>query len=535
MELESFVLQNGNKVMQAYNHDEKFIHNFFDYKNESNSYPERLEELSNRSFLREELANVIKTFMEPFGISDKAAQHIGELAENGVVVIGGQQAGIMTGPLYSVHKAITVILLAEMKRKELGVPVIPVFWVAGEDHDLNEINHVYTETSGMVTKHKYREKYILKLMASDAEYSHEMMTTFVKDTFRQFGETEHTKALLDEVLTAVRMETTLTGFFVRLMNDLFSEHGLLLIDSAYKPLRELEKSHFSDLIQEAENIAKMIASKEEEFDALGFGKPIEAEYDAANLFYVHETGRVLLTRDDGYFVNSSAGIRFTTDELLKVASEEPWLLSNNVATRPIMQDLVLPVLAFVGGPGEIAYWALLKDAFHHLGIKMPILVPRISITLITPQAQQAMTDVSMSLSDVLSGKVQEEREQFIGTLHNERFEDLIRETETLLESKYSELASATDRSMEQLLQKNLEFHKKQLDFLRNKAEESILIKHDVALRKYRILENELIPEGSLQERIYTPYTFMNQYGTKLVRDLLRQPLKMDGTHQIVYL
>ncbi|MDW0115825.1 bacillithiol biosynthesis cysteine-adding enzyme BshC [Sporosarcina thermotolerans] len=535
MELESLELQNGNKVMQAYNHDEKFIHTFFDYKNESNSYPKRLKELSDRSFQRKELANVITSFMEPFGISEKAAKYIDELANDGVVVIGGQQAGIMTGPLYSVHKAITVILLAEKKREELGVPVIPVFWIAGEDHDLNEINHVYTEVSGKVTKNKYREKYILKLMASEAEYSHEMMTTFVKDTFRQFGETEHTKSLLDEVLEAVSLEKTFTGFFVRLMNGLFSEHGLLLIDSAYKPLREIEKGPFTGFIEAAEKIAKMIASTEEEFDAIGFGRPIQAEYDAANLFYMHETGRVLLTRDNEDFVNSSAGIRFTPDELMKVANEEPWLLSNNVATRPIMQDMVFPVLSFVGGPGEIAYWALLKDAFHHFGIKMPILVPRISITLVTPQAKQAMDDVALTVSDVLSGKVLDEREKFIETLHDEQFDELLRETETFLTSKYVELESVVDLSMTQLLHKNLEFHKKQLNYLRGKAEESLLLKHEVALRKYRILENELLPEGSLQERLFTPYTFMNQYGPELVRNLLCQPLKMDGTHQIVYL
>ena len=79
------------------------------------------------------------------------------------------------------------------------------------------------------------------------------------------------------------------------------------------------------------------------------------------------------------------------------------------------------------------------------------------------------------------------------------------------------------------------FHKKQLDYLRKKAEEELLLQHETALRKYSILENELLPEGSLQERIFTPYFFMNQYGAGLVQDLLRQPIKMDGTHQIIYL
>lgn len=535
MDIETFELRNGNKVMQAYNQDEQFIHTFFDYKNENDAYPERLKELSDRPFLRKELAEVIHTFMEPFGISDKASAYINELSDNGVVVIGGQQAGIMTGPLYSIHKAITVILLAEMKRKELSVPVVPVFWVAGEDHDLNEINHVYTESSGKATKQKYREKFILKLMASDAEYSETQMEAFVNDIFRQFGETSYTKTLRNDVLQAVKAEKTFTGFFVRLMNGIFSEQGLLFIDSAYKPLREIEKNHFDRFVRESGELAKLIAQKEKDFEVLGFGRPIQAEEDAANLFYVHETGRVLLSRDNEDFVNKSTGIRFTYDELLDVANEKPWLLSNNVATRPMMQDLVFPVLAFVGGPGEIAYWALLKEAFHHMEIRMPILVPRISITLVTSDAKKAMDDVSLTIGDVLSGNVQEERERYIESLQNEHFEGLLQETETLLKGQYEELAKEADPTMKDLLQKNLEFHKKQFNYLRKKAEEELLIKHEVALRKYRILENELLPEESLQERIYTPYSFMNQYGPGLVQDLLRQPLKMDGTHQIVYL
>ena len=131
MEIETMVLNNGNKVMQAYNHDEQFIHTFFDYKDDTSSYYERMSELAGRPFLRKELSSVIRSFMEPFGISKKASAHLEELSDNGVAVIGGQQAGIMTGPLYSIHKAITVILLAEEKRKELSAFYLPFMSIMG--------------------------------------------------------------------------------------------------------------------------------------------------------------------------------------------------------------------------------------------------------------------------------------------------------------------------------------------------------------------------------------------------------------------
>ncbi len=538
MKLGVLELQGNNKVMQAYNEDKEFLHTFFDYGNEGSSYPKRAAELSGRPFERRQLAETVRSFMEPFGISASAEKHIKELAENAVAVIGGQQAGILTGPLYSVHKAITVILLARKQREALGIPVVPVFWVAGEDHDLNEINHTFTELNGRAVKQQYREKFILKLMASDATYDQVQMTSFVKGIFSKFGETSYTKDLLDEVLEAVQQEKTFTQFFVRLMNGLFQEEGLLFIDSAYKPLRQLETDYFVQLIEQSEQLAEKVAQKEELFAAQGFGSPIGAERDAANLFYVHETGRVLLTRKDGYFVNDSSGLRFTTADMLEIAKEQPWLLSNNVATRPIMQDLVFPVLAFVGGPGEIAYWAVLKEAFHHLGLKMPIIVPRMSITLVTPQVQQALEKKSFTVEDVMSGQVFTARERFVEELRDEDFNSALNDAEKMLTSQYEKIAQLSVQQgpmMQELVQKNLLIHTKQVNYLKNKAEDAVLLKHAAAIHQFDILEGELFPEGALQERLYTPYPYLNSYGPTFIKDLLQLPFEMDGKHKIVYL
>ncbi|WP_342509270.1 bacillithiol biosynthesis cysteine-adding enzyme BshC [Sporosarcina sp. FSL K6-2383] len=539
MKLKVLALQGNNKVMQAYTNDKEFLHTYFDYGHEEeSSYVDRLAELATRPFERRQLAEAVRTFMEPFGISANADKHMKELAENAVAVIGGQQAGLLTGPLYSVHKAITVILLARKKRAALGIPVVPVFWVAGEDHDLNEINHTYTELNGRAVKQQYREKFVLKLMASDATYDSVQMTSFVKGVFGKFGETSYTKDLLDEVLEAAQQEKTFTQFFVRLMNGLFRDEGLLFIDSAYKPLRQLETNYFVQLIEQSEQLAEKIMQKEENYTAQGFEPPIGAERDAANLFYVHETGRVLLSRKDGYFVNDSTGLRFTTADMLEIAQKQPWLLSNNVATRPIMQDLVFPVLAFVGGPGEIAYWAVLKEAFHHLGLKMPIIVPRMSITLVSPQVKQVLDKKSFTVEDAMSGQVFTAKEHFIESLRDEDFNAALDDTEKMLNSQYEQIAQLSAEQgtmMQELIQKNLQFHTKQLKYLKDKAEDALLLKHVVAIRQFDIVEGELFPEASLQERLYTPYSYLNSYGPTLIKDLLQLPFEMDGKHKIVYL
>lgn len=538
MRLETLVLPGQNKVMQAYMNDKEFLHTYFDYPNESESFSARVAELSRRTFKRRELAEVIHSFMEPFGLSAVAKKHIKELAEDGVAVVGGQQAGILTGPLYSVHKAISVLLLAKKQREVLGVPVVPVFWIAGEDHDLNEINHVYTAKDHKVSKTQYREKYVLKLMASDATYQQADMASFVEDVFSTYGETAYTKDLLNDVLEAVRSEKTFTGFFVRLMNGLFQEEGLLFLDSAYRPLRELESDYFIELINGSESIAQSVFEKEEQFALAGYGQPVGVQADGAHLFYIHETGRVLLARENGDFVNESIGLRFTKEELLQIAQNEPWLLSNNVVTRPIMQDFVFPVLAFVGGPGEISYWALLKDAFHHLHLQMPVIVPRMSLTLVTARTKQVLESQSLTVEDVMVGRVASVKEELVESLRDERFGQAVDKVESLLQAQYEEIAAIADEQnlqIQELLQKNLAFHSAQFGYLKAKAEDAFLVKHDVVLRKFDELEAELHPESSLQERMYTPYAYLNNYGTTLIKDLLNLPYKMDGTHNVIYL
>ncbi|WP_158233765.1 bacillithiol biosynthesis cysteine-adding enzyme BshC [Sporosarcina sp. P3] len=538
MDLDTMELPKKNKLMESYRHDPQFLHKYFEYEMTPVGFEDRAEELHQRSFQREKLAAAVESYMEPFGISDVAAQYIQELSEDALVVIGGQQAGVLTGPLYSVHKAISVILLAQKQRKILEKPVVPVFWIAGEDHDINEINHTYTAKAGKAIKRQFKQQTILKTMASDTQYDQKEMTAYIKKIFKSYGETSYTQKLLHDVLQTVEQEQNFTAFFTSLMNELFTAHGLLFIDAAYKPLRQLESPYFSQMIENTEAMAKSIYSTEQQLQADGFAKPIESEEQDANLFYVHDTGRVLLRRKDGKFVNEQAGITFTEQEMHHLAKNEPWLLSNNVATRPIMQDLVFPVLAFVGGPGEIAYWSLLKEAFHLMGIKMPVIVPRLSITLVNRQVQEALKLTDITMTQVMNHELPDLLEKWLEQQRDEQFDRLLMETQSQLQTQYEQLHShleTSDPGLLQLLDKNLQFHKSQFDYLQKKKEQSILLKHHVQYERYQVISEQLFPEGSLQERLYSPYFYMNQFGKGLIDELLKQPYTFNGSHQLVYL
>lgn len=160
------------------------------------------------------------------------------------------------------------------------------------------------------------------------------------------------------------------------------------------------------------------------------------------------------------------------------------------------------------------------------------------MTLVTPQVKHALDEKNFTIDDVMSGAVSTAREQFVSGLQDERFDSVVDETEKILGQQYEKIAEFAEQQgpmMQELLEKNLRFHTKQLDYLKGKAEEAVLLKHDAELRTFGILEGELFPEGVLQERLYTPYTYLNSYGSTLIRDLLELPFEMDGTHKIIFL
>ncbi|RKJ14836.1 bacillithiol biosynthesis BshC, partial [Butyricicoccus sp. 1XD8-22] len=196
---------------------------------------------------------------------------------------------------------------------------------------------------------------------------------------------------------------------------------------------------FKNIIWHNEKIAEVVVAKEQLLNDSGYGTPIEANVNNANLFYVRDGERFLLERRNNHFVNDQANVKFTKEELLNIAEQTPENLSNNVVTRPLMQEMTLPVLAFVGGPGELAYWATLKDAFSVLNLQMPIIVPRLNLTIVTRQVEQILAEKQLSVLDVITGKSDHLKRQFIESIQDEEAKKKIDKLYEIIDAKYEDL------------------------------------------------------------------------------------------------
>lgn len=542
MEILNLSLPATNRFASNYLEQSTEIEPFFHYRyNELTDDAKRVSELSNRSFPRVEVAEHIESFMKQFPSSEAVIESINKLkTNNSLVVIGGQQAGILTGPLYSVHKVISIIKLAEQKEEQLGVPVVPVFWIAGEDHDFQEVNHVFVPVNRKVDKWTYPERVVNKKMVSDIQLNKESCLSWVNNLIENFGETEHTNTLLEFAKEQISISTTFVDFFANIIMELFKDYGLLIVDSGNKEFRLLQKEFLKSQILHHEEITNKLLEQQREIGIKGFPITIDASEENANLFYYDQkmSERILLEYDRGNdrFVGKNGTLAFTREQLVVLAEENPANLSNNVVTRPLMQEWLFPTVAFIAGPGEISYWAELKLVFEHFDMKMPPIVPRLNITILDRSVETDVAELHLNLEEVLSVGTDKGRQQFLEAIKDKEVESLFSITKDQLEKQYRQIEAKTaqlDRGLLPLFKKNEGYLLKEIDFLEKKLDEAVRLKHDNMIKKYARVDLALRPDGFPQERVWNVFYYLNQYGLNFINDLMTGRFEFDGRHKVM--
>jgi bacillithiol synthase len=539
MELESLDIPAINQFASKYMKQEEPVTSFFHYNiNEQDVFSRRLEDLGEREFPREGLVTCIASYMASLPSSDAVETSLEKLKNDAVAVVAGQQAGLLTGPLYTIHKIVSVIRLAREQEQKLNHPVVPVFWIAGEDHDYQEVNHIFLEQDGKIKKNGYPEQVVDKRMTSDVEYDPAVMKNWISSILKVLGETEFTAGLADEMDGLIREGEDIVTFFARFIMTLFKDYGLLVIDSSYGALRKLEAPYFRHLIENSREITDQVLMQQKTIQAEGFNTQLEISSDAANIFLNLQNERALLERDGSGFKDKNNDSFFTKEELLGILDDQPGRLSNNVVTRPLMQEWLFPTLSFIGGPGEIAYWGELKKAFEFMGMNMPPVMPRLNITILERTVAKRIEDLSLSLQEVVRSGVSHVRDEFLDSLKPNELEGELHEIETYLMAKYEGIkkeASAVDSNLEPIVDKNLEIHRKQFEFLRKRTEKSIRDKNERQLSRFDLIENSIRPNGGPQERTLNILYYMNRFGPDFVNRLTNLPFTFDGTHKVVHL
>ncbi|WP_229745355.1 bacillithiol biosynthesis cysteine-adding enzyme BshC [Pullulanibacillus pueri] len=541
MRIEKLNLPETSNLTADYISDNGTIGRFFDYSTQDMAcYQKRLEDLHKRSYNREGLVDYLMAFNQQYEASPKVINNIQKLKdERTVVVVGGQQAGLLTGPVYTIHKCLSILQLAHQQEKALGVPVVPVFWIAGEDHDYAEVNHVFAYHQETVRKLAYHQKGTGLDSLSRIDIDKQRLNVWIESVFQAYGETSRTKALLAQVKQDAEASKTFIDFFARQIHRLFGDSGLILMDSGDPKLRHLESGFFNQLIAENEKISGSVVTQLEALRASGYTVNLDQSLESANLFIHDQDERILLYRKDKQtFVNENKGYQVSRAELLDIAETHPERLSNNVVTRPLMQEFLLPTLAFIGGPGEIAYWSGLKEAFHVFDFKMPPVVLRHRLTMVDRKTEKWLKGKQLTVEDGLSESFYKEKEAWLGRQHQWDVEGVVKTVKKEMASAYTPLAALAaevDSELETLTQKNQEIINNQIDYMKKTIERRIRQAHSTELRKFDRVKACLLPDGSPQERVWSTFYFLNYWGSEVIDELLQTSLEFDGKPYIVYL
>ena len=527
-------------IATDYTNEKKELLQFFSYNPFSpNVYRERYEELINKQFNnRMALSTYLYSWNTQYNPRPETLRNIERLKdERAVVVIGGQQAGLLTGPFYTISKIISIIQLAKEQEESLNVPVIPVFWIAGEDHDFQEINHLFVSDKKVIKKISFKDKAAGKRMVSELSLNKDELSKWVREIFSYYNETEYTNELLSIVESAIEQSNTYVDFFAYLISALFGKEGLVLINAADPELRQLEKEHFHLLFQNHQSITNEVLHAQEKLSALFYKPMLEVQENSTNIFFHINGERNLLywnNEENTYFTLS--GKEFNKQELTDQLEHSPIDFSNNVVTRPLMQDLLFPTLAFIAGPGEIAYWGELKGAFSSLSLNMPPVVPRLQFSIVERNVLSTMKELEVGLEDALENGVEKKQKAILYELELKEMESELlqfHERYKQLHEELGQLGSKYSPNLQSNFQENWLYIDKQFTYLTRLMERSAYDKHENLMKKYDRVQKALRPNNTPQERTWNVFYYLNNYGLDFLHQICSIPLKHDGMHKVL--
>ncbi|MGH9528358.1 MAG: bacillithiol biosynthesis cysteine-adding enzyme BshC [Terriglobales bacterium] len=469
---------------------------------------------------RKRVCSILERQNTSWNASSKTFENIARMRSGAAAVVTGQQVGLFGGPLFSLFKALTAVKLAD-EASARGVNCVPVFWLATEDHDLEEVNHVFVPGPDHSLQNVIAPpKGLLHSPVGTIEFGSEVEAV-VKQVEELLGESEITGMLRE----AYRAGETLGTAFARLFSSLFSRWGVILLDAADPELHQIAEPIYGEAAEQAAEINGLLQARGKALEAAGYDQQVKVTSSSTLLFALVKGDRIPVHRHTTSDVDESAFLigeeRLTKTELRNRIHTRPQDFSPNVLFRPVVQDYLLPTIAYAGGAAEIAYFAQAADVYKTLLGKVTPVVPRFSATIVDAKPQALLERYRLRFTDIFQAP--EQLRQFLGaeTLPqglNKAFED----AESAVQKSISSIREGLESLDKTLLESASTAESKilyQLTGLHSKAARAELRHSEILGRHAEILCNALYPHRTLQEREVAGVYFLAHHGTGLLQDL----------------
>lgn len=503
------------------------------------AYETHLQALERRSYLREPLYAALVAQNKRFFAGDATFRNLESLrSPTTFAVVTGQQVGLGSGPLYTIYKALTAVQLARWLAEQFpAYRFVPVFWLESEDHDFLEINHI-----GVIsTDNEFRTVRYAQPAEDDARdlrpVARRAIDARIEETFTELRAQLPATDFSDEVFRLLRNAyapgSSLQRAFAQLFHELYPDAGVVFLDPSDPAVKQLATPVILQELETfpttGEEVIKRSAELEEHYHA-------QIKPRAVNLFMLHKEHRFPIEPSEYGFFLKGTRQRFTREELLEIAGNEPERFSPNVLLRPIMQDFLLPTAAYVAGPSEVSYFAQLQPAYDHFQVPMPIIVPRASITLVEQKVDKVFRKfdlpyAAMFVDDEDAWKMvrasERSTDNFDFSAFHAQVSDVIERLPAMAAAEHANLRGPAENTRAAVQRSLAVFGEKLLQHRRQ---------HDEVLtRQIEKMHVYLFPEGKPQERQVNLLTFLNRYGRDLLPRLEDACQPFPAEHRLLFL
>ena len=469
---------------------------------------------------RAALVEALKRQNRLWGASAKTMENLERMAgEHCGAVVTGQQVGLFSGPAYTIYKALTAVKLAEAYRRR-GADAVPVFWMATEDHDLEEVGRTWILTSDSTLKSVQFAPESEGNRLPVGPISLDPSIAGHLDQFLQgLPDSEFKPVLAARLKRVYREGNTFGQAFAEVVSFLLSEYGLILLDPRDPALKNLAKPMFLQAVEAWGKLDGTLRERNQQLVRAGYPPQVGGEAGASFLFWEQEgKRRGVVGTPDGFALKGSTEALPDPRILIRQAPEQ---ISPNVLFRPVVQDFLLPTLAYVAGPSEVAYHAQISPLYHALGRVMPPVVLRASITVIERRIHRLLAKYRLEFPDLFQGSRPLLKQIVERTLNREvgaRFDRLEREFDSRLGEMEAPLKSVDPTLVGALgtARKKIQY---QLESLRARFVGAESRQGEILTRQVDSLLRTLYPSGGLQERRINIFHFLSRYGPEFLEQL----------------
>lgn len=512
-----------SKLMIDYLDSSSSLNEFLEYENSIEGFRRIIANRNNITVNRELLVERLRAQNSELKLSSFSDQNISDLQDqNTFTITTGHQLNYFTGPLYYIYKTASIIKLCQ----ELSVEFpnnnfVPVFWMATEDHDFDEINNFKfrNEKFSMSTTQKGA---VGRMKLEDIDVDFEQL-------FSELGSSKDAEYLIKLFSDTYLNHNNLAEATRFLVNELFGEYGIVIIDGDDA---ELKRSMIPSFKQELTEFVSDKNLKDTNSKLKELKYKIQVNQREINLFYLKDNLRERIVFSDGNYKVLNSDISFSKEEIISELESNPERFSPNAILRPLYEEQVLPNLAYVGGGGEIAYWFQLKQNFKDLGVSFPILILRNSLMLINSNHQQKIDKLDLTVDDLFTDLHVLIKNKVIENSTSKL--DLSDEVEKINIELEAELLLNEDNKA--ILPTLRAIHKKKLNAI-NKSEKKLFRaekkNQPELVNDIEQLKSELYPNNGLQERNLNFSEMYLEFGDDLIPEIIRTISVIDNAFTVL--